>query len=729
MKLFWIAIPVVATLTLLSTASFGQRNTLLPTSVFHAIRDESSGEEPLIDFRNIVTNYTGFTPSKGEDDVAEYIAGRLRSNGLTDVKIEGFPADGRKYYWAFVGEPAWEGEVGILDMVKPHGQRIADFAVNRQVLGRYSTSADVTSEVIDVGEGVSDSDYAGKDVKGKIVLASGGAEFVHRLAVWKYGAAGLLMSRAGVPAGEGMGLAGQGGGGGAASLGNRTGGPAYIPWRGPNGEKPGFLFALPAPAGLEIRQRLRRKETVVVHALVKATLGAGEYKQVTATVLGTDPSAQEVWVKGHTNYRNSGGGNNLTGVGAVIEVARVLTKLVNEGTIPRPRRTIRFLWSAEHFGDIMTMHEHPELRTRVLTFFSVDMVGFNQAAANAVPRLALLPHSLPHFLGDVAEDFFRAVGEANTATERLPLTSPMADPTFALTGTRAEMRYTVEPFWGPSDHEDMDETSIGIPSVEYGHPLHYANPEGDNITNVDPTQMRREVTIIGATGYYLASAGPEEVVRLAQVMAGKAEARMGQEARRAIDSMIPAADLQAQYREAINIVRFSYARELAALDTLRQLGDSPSDSAAIARANKQLEAVHSANLAAFRETAAQLASDRKTTLREPQPSEDERRLAGFVVTRNGNVRGPVNLYRPEYGAIWLAEKLDDVNFAAKLRMAQEGRFTGFEALNFVNGKRNMLEIRDLASAEYGPLAPDVVEEYFRILEKAGVVSIAPAPGR
>jgi len=32
----------------------------------------------------------GLHPLEGEDDVAEYIAGRLRSNGLTDVKIEGF---------------------------------------------------------------------------------------------------------------------------------------------------------------------------------------------------------------------------------------------------------------------------------------------------------------------------------------------------------------------------------------------------------------------------------------------------------------------------------------------------------------------------------------------------------------------------------------------------------------------------------------------------------------
>ena len=84
----------------------------------------------------------------------------------------------------------------------------------------------------------------------------------------------------------------------------------------------------------------------------------------------------------------------------------------------------------------------------------------------------------------------------------------------------------------------------------------------------------------------------------------------------------------------------------------------------------------------------------------------------------------MNLFRPEYGAIWLAEKTGDVNFASKLKIASMGRFTGFEALNFVDGKRNLLEVRDLVSAEYGPMPPDVIEEYFKFLERVGVVSIA-----
>ena len=75
---------------------------------------------------------------------------------------------------------------------------------------------------------------------------------------------------------------------------------------------------------------------------------------------------------------------------AVIEVARALNTLISAGALPRPTRTIRFFWSAEHFGDIMMMSKHPEWRDRALSFFSVDMIGFNQEKVKAVPRLTRL---------------------------------------------------------------------------------------------------------------------------------------------------------------------------------------------------------------------------------------------------------------------------------------------------------------------------------------------------
>jgi len=59
-------------------------------------------------------------------------------------------------------------------------------------LAEDSESADVFAELVDVGEGTKEADYAGKNVKGKIVLAEAQPGAVQDLAVGKFGAAGVL---------------------------------------------------------------------------------------------------------------------------------------------------------------------------------------------------------------------------------------------------------------------------------------------------------------------------------------------------------------------------------------------------------------------------------------------------------------------------------------------------------------------------------------------------------
>ncbi len=60
------------------------------------------------------------------------------------------------------------------------------------VLAEDSESADVTEDVVDVGEGTNEADYAGKNVKGKIVLVGAQPGVVQDLAVGKFGAAGIV---------------------------------------------------------------------------------------------------------------------------------------------------------------------------------------------------------------------------------------------------------------------------------------------------------------------------------------------------------------------------------------------------------------------------------------------------------------------------------------------------------------------------------------------------------
>jgi hypothetical protein len=48
--------------------------------------------------------------------------------------------------------------------------------------------------------------------------------------------------------------------------------------------------------------------------------------------------------------------------------------------------------------------------------------------------------------------------------------------------------------------------------------------------------------------------------------------------------------------------------------------------------------------------------------------------------------------------------------------------TAYEALNFVNGERSVLEIAQAVSAEYGPQKIEDIYGFFQVLEKAGLLS-------
>ena len=76
------------------------------------------------------------------------------------------------------GNRGWRVEGGWLDEVRPQPRRIVSYDDVRLAIADNSESADVTTELVDVGKGTRAADYAGKDVKGKLVLVSSQPEAV-----------------------------------------------------------------------------------------------------------------------------------------------------------------------------------------------------------------------------------------------------------------------------------------------------------------------------------------------------------------------------------------------------------------------------------------------------------------------------------------------------------------------------------------------------------------------
>jgi hypothetical protein len=357
---------------------------------------------------------------------------------------------------------------------------------------------------------------------------------------------------------------------------------------------------------------------------------------------------------------------------------------------------------------IYYLHENPGAVFRILAYLNLDMVGDHQVLSESVLRLYRTPGSLPSFLNDVVEEMFEVVGRGNSISIRQGrflafeggFSLPIAEPS----GSRDPFYYYIEPFWGPSDHEDIDEASLGVHAVLLNTwPDPYIGTQEDTLERADATQMKRAEVIAGASAYILATASDDDVAALAQNALARARARLAFEERRAMDAL-PDGNL------ALEIVRQAYAHEVKAIETLTALA---SRSDYLRDRARELEAELPRALARLEGHGA------KATPEEASPS------ARLVPTRTPLVRGPVNFFRPEYGRDWMIEKTGDPAFADKVRLARRGHYYLYETLNLADGKRTLQEIRAAVGAEYGPAPLDEIEEYFRLLEKVGVVAFGP----
>jgi hypothetical protein len=66
----------------------------------------------------------------------------------------------------------------------------------------------------------------------------------------------------------------------------------------------------------------------------------------------------------------------------------------------------------------------------------------------------------------------------------------------------------------------------------------------------------------------------------------------------------------------------------------------------------------------------------------------------------------------------MRKRLGQLRIAQTVRGGQE---YAYEVLTFAHGKRNVQQIRDAVSAEYGPVSLEWVVEYLAALEKVGIV--------
>jgi hypothetical protein len=164
-----------------SVSMFSQTTPFIKSDVERALLNELSGDRAFEHLRSLALwHRTG--GSNDYHEAALYIEQKAKEYGLEDVRIVRQQSN----------DASWSATYGELWVLEPSETKLGSYAEYAVALASNSRTTHVTAPLIDVGNGVTENDYAGLDVKGKIVLTSSHPAAVMQQAVWKRGALGVV---------------------------------------------------------------------------------------------------------------------------------------------------------------------------------------------------------------------------------------------------------------------------------------------------------------------------------------------------------------------------------------------------------------------------------------------------------------------------------------------------------------------------------------------------------
>src|SRR5207245_234468 len=154
-------------------------------NIYNTLTNQISGDIAFDNLRSLVMYHAPSGESQGFLDEARWVEARARSYGLEGVRFIQLPS------WRTSPDAAdqnWTLKSGELWLIEPRMIKLGDVQETPTSVADNSPTADVTAELIDVGEGSEETDYSDKDVAGKVVLAYGPTDNVKEIACWRHGA-------------------------------------------------------------------------------------------------------------------------------------------------------------------------------------------------------------------------------------------------------------------------------------------------------------------------------------------------------------------------------------------------------------------------------------------------------------------------------------------------------------------------------------------------------------
>jgi hypothetical protein len=677
-----------------------QTSPFLPDPLFRHLVNELSGDRAF-EYDRHLTHFHRTGGSRDFFAATEYIRGAAEAAGLEDVKLIRQKWDG--HGWSCTSGEAW--------LVEPEEIKLAAYGEVAVSIADNSRTTHVTAELVDVGAGTTEKDYQGRDVKGKIVLASGAAAKVHEEAVWKRGALGVLSSATNRP--------------------EAFDAPDQVAWShipyeakdvsGVKDGTPGTFAVLISPRRGRWLQKLAEggKPPKLKIDIEADYPQKEEQAMVEGWIRGTEIHDQQIVLTAHIQEEMTSANDDGSGCANLLEIGRAVSRLIKEGKLPRPRRDLRFWWVNELSSQPQYFRENPKEPRKMLVNINQDMVAARQSLGGRVQYASRLPWSLPHALDDVMESVLGMVRDGNTAlltTRGTKLPVPFTREIVAVKGSREPFHARMVPYYDSTDHHAFNPARIGVPGTSLTNwPDEFIHGTGDDLEQIDATQLERNAVVVSGAALYFASLADEDAGVLAAYVASRGRSRIAADAATAVARLGEAApsERDAAFRAGRNLVHQAYQRETAALFSIRRLAPKGRAADYGAQTASRLADAEGDDLTGLERAFVAIAGRNPPNL---DLSKEEKEMAS-------------KLYVPvaEIGA-W-TDAIEKLKHTEALHRMME-----FEVYNFADGKRNAFEVYEAVAAEalsagawyYGAVKPADVLAALEAGVRAGAFSLRGA---
>jgi hypothetical protein len=288
----------------------------------------------------------------------------------------------------------------------------------------------------------------------------------------------------------------------------------------PPHEGSAFGFSL-SPRAWDRLRRATEQGPARVRVSVEVAIGESAAGAVEARIEGTDPRAGAIVFVAHAD--EPGANDNASGVAALAELAGALARAIAEGAVPRPQRTLVFLWGQEMEVSRAWLADPP---LPVAAGLVMDMVGAEPSVVGAPFLIERMPD--PGAIWLRAPDAHTEWGATEVDERSLRghfLNDLMAAAAREVERIDGPWQWRTHPFEGGSDHVPFLER--GLPGVLAWHFTDSAyHTTLDRLDRVSGEEMRRVAAVLGAVALAMASGDEADAREVTRIVEDGSRARL-----------------------------------------------------------------------------------------------------------------------------------------------------------------------------------------------------------